>query len=290
MNRIVAFLRLTRIEHSLMLVVAVLAAELIAGGLPGYFILAMSLVTPIFISMASFAINDYFDLETDRANGHTERPLVAGAISRKSALLITGITLFVGVAASAFINAYAFVIALVFGALAMLYSYRLKDMLLVGNSYIALSMVIPFIYGSFVVSDSMGANIIIVCFIIFLSGLAREIHGMMRDYRGDTRIRHSKNVVYYFGMRRSGLVALLLYLEAVVLSIALFFMYAPFAYNLAYAAPIVIVDTLLLYVGAVMTKKKVGVREFANGRNISLTMMGVALLTFLISAIVYVHV
>ncbi|MCL5112213.1 MAG: UbiA family prenyltransferase [Candidatus Marsarchaeota archaeon] len=289
MNKIIAFLKLTRIEHSLMLVVAVLAAELIAGGLPGHFVLAMSLITPIFVSMASFAINDYFDLETDRANGKKERPLVSGAISREGALLITAVTLFIGVMASAFINAYAFVIALVFGALAMLYSYRLKDMLLVGNSYIALSMVIPFIYGSFVVSDSMGANIIIVCFIIFLSGLAREIHGMMRDYRGDTKIRHSKNVVYYFGMRRSGAVALLLYIEAVALSIVLFFMYMPFAYNLVYAVPVAIVDALLLYVGANMTGKRIRAKDFVIGRNVSLASMGVALLAFLLSAIVYVH-
>ncbi len=288
MNRLVALLKLTRIEHSAMLVVAVLAAELIAGGLPGYTVLALSLITPIFVSMASFAINDYFDLETDRANGRKDRPLVSGAISKKGALYVTGVSLFIGIGASAFINAYAFAIAAVFGALAMLYSYRLKDMVLVGNAYIAFSMVIPFIYGSFVVSYTLGANIILICFIIFLSGLAREIHGMMRDYKGDTRVRHSRNVVYYFGMVRSGVVALLLYLEAVVLSIVLFFMYAPFAYNLVYAVPIAIVDALLIYVGATFTRKRISARRFMIGRNVSLASMGVALLTFLLSAVFYI--
>ncbi len=290
MNKIVAFLRLTRIEHSLMLVIAVLAAELIAGGLPGYFVLAMSMVTPIFVSMASFAINDYFDLETDRENRHNERPLVSGAISKRGALYITGATLVIGITASAFINAYAFVIALMFGILAMLYSYKMKDMVLVGNAYIALSMVIPFIYGSFVVSDSLGANMILICFIIFLSGLAREMHGMMRDFRGDMRVRHSRNVVYYLGMRRTGLLAFLLYIEAVVLSIALFFMYSPFAYNLVYAAPIAVVDALLIYVGASMTRKRISAQEFSLGRNLSLASMGVALLVFLVSAAVYIHI
>ncbi|MEM3228556.1 MAG: hypothetical protein QW549_03130, partial [Candidatus Micrarchaeaceae archaeon] len=69
MNKIGAILRLTRIEHSVMLIIAVVAAELIASrSLPDYFVLALSLITPIFISMASFAINDYFDIETDRLN------------------------------------------------------------------------------------------------------------------------------------------------------------------------------------------------------------------------------
>ena len=50
MGKISAVLRLTRIEHSLMLVFAVLAAELITKGLPSANYLALSFITPIFIS------------------------------------------------------------------------------------------------------------------------------------------------------------------------------------------------------------------------------------------------
>ncbi|HUB92789.1 MAG TPA: UbiA family prenyltransferase, partial [Candidatus Saccharimonadales bacterium] len=63
-----AVLKLTRIEHSIMLVIAVLAAELIAKGLPSLPILVLSLIAPVFISMAAFAINDYFDLKVDKIN------------------------------------------------------------------------------------------------------------------------------------------------------------------------------------------------------------------------------
>lgn len=182
MNKVAAVLKLTRAEHSLMLVIAVLAAEMIAGHLPSVPILILSMATPILISMGAFAINDYFDVEVDRAN-RKRRPLVTGDLSRNGALWITAVCMVVGVLASALINADAFIIALFFAAISLLYSYKLKELLLIGNSYIALSMAIPFVYGSYVVSSVMPLSLVLVAVMIFLSGLAREIHGSVRDFR-----------------------------------------------------------------------------------------------------------
>ena len=101
--KLMALLRLTRMEHSAMLVVAVLAAEMIAGKLPGAWILLLSLISPVFISMSSFAVNDYFDLEVDRVNNR-KRPLVTGEIKPSDAVYITILSMLVGLAASALIN------------------------------------------------------------------------------------------------------------------------------------------------------------------------------------------
>jgi geranylgeranylglycerol-phosphate geranylgeranyltransferase len=205
MNKLAAFLRLTRIEHSVMLIIAVVAAELISGGIPGLGILILSILSPALISMGAFAINDYFDVETDRANKRKERPLVSGAISKESALAIAVALLLAGVALSFFINLSAFIIAAIFAGLAYLYSYGLKDTLLLGNAYIALSMAIPFLYGNFVVALQLNPNILLISFVVFLSGLAREIHGMIRDRSGDARIRRSRNLVRSIGVRKSAI-------------------------------------------------------------------------------------
>ena len=287
MGRILAFARLTRIEHSAMLVVAVIAAELIAGGLPAAPVLALSLIVPIFISMSSFAINDYFDVESDRENRRLDRPIVSGEIGRRGALYTAAVTLAVGLAASAFINLYAFTIALVFGALAMLYSYRMKDMLLLGNVYIAFSMAIPFVFGDFVASRSLVPSILVIFFIIFLSGLAREIHGMVRDYRGDSRARKTRNLLYYIEKGRASQLAFLLYLEAVVLSLFLFFFEEPFLFNLAYLIPILAADAMLLYVAA-MHFVRSGAPFYRMARNLSLLAMGIALLSYLAAPLVHV--
>jgi 4-hydroxybenzoate polyprenyltransferase len=285
MGTLSAVLRLTRVEHSLMLVIAVIAAELVVGSIPPWPVFILALVPPVLISMASFAINDYYDVETDRMN-RKKRPLVEGTLTPKGARNIAATCFVAGVAASALINAYAFVIALIFASLAFLYSYKLKTMLLVGNAYIALTMVIPFVYGDLVVARYIAPNIVLIAFVIFLSGLAREIHGMVRDRRGDMAARRSKSLVRYIGARRSSLLALLLYVEAVAISIVMFFMFMPFAGNAAYIAPIAVVDALLLYV-AVGYMYKDGVRFHSLARNLSLGAMGLALATYIISAVVY---
>ncbi len=289
MTKIGAFFRLTRIEHSLMLVVAVMAAELIAGGLPNHLTLALSLVTPIFISMASFAINDYFDVASDRANGRLDRPIVSGEISRRSAFAISMVCLVIGIGASVFINFYAFMIAWIFGALAMLYSYRLKDTLLLGNAYIALSMGIPFLFGNFVVSATITPGIVAIFFIVFLSGFAREIQGTIRDYSGDHKARKSKNIVYYMKKERAAQIAFILYLEAILISVFVFFFIAPFRFNLLYLVPIVIADGLIAYIAARCLFDGSN-HAYKLARNVSLAAMGIALLGYLISAIAVVAI
>jgi geranylgeranylglycerol-phosphate geranylgeranyltransferase len=294
MNKIKAVLKLTRIEHSLMLVIAVIAGEVIALGVngivPSALVLALSIITPIFVSMGSFAINDYYDVKADRANKRMDRPLVNGSLTRKGALQIALISFAIGVLASLFINAYAFVIALVFAILAILYSYKLKDKLLVGNVYIAFSMVIPFIYGNYVVSTMLRANIVLISIIIFLAGAAREIHGMIRDYKGDAAARKSENLLYHVGQNRSAQLAAVLYIEAIMVSIYMFFFTPPFAFNLVYIAPIIITDIALAYIayGYIVDKKSRGF--YSLSRNLSLAVMALSLLAFLAAALVYIRI
>ncbi len=282
-----AMLKLTRIEHSIMLVVAVAASELIAGGgsLPGLFVLLMSFATPVLVSMGSFAINDYFDVEVDRANGKGDRPLVSKQISMRGALAVALGSFVVGVLASLFINMYAFAIALIFAMLAMLYSYRLKEMLLLGNAYVAFSMAIPFIYGNYVVAGTISPVIAVLSATVLASGFAREIHGTIRDYDGDRKVRNVKSLPHYAGMLGAAAIAALFYAAAVALSVILFFLAPPFRGNLFYISAIAVVDALLAYVSAAYFKRRGRSRMFKTTRDLSLAAMGLALLIYLIAAI-----
>jgi geranylgeranylglycerol-phosphate geranylgeranyltransferase len=286
-SKLIAVLKLTRIEHSIMLVIAVLAAELITKGLPDYFLLAMSLITPIFISMASFAINDYYDIEVDKLNKKMNRPLVNGSIKPSEAMAVAWTSLIIGIAASAFINLYCFLIALVFGLLAMLYAYKIKEKLFWGNAYIAFSMAIPFIFGNFVVSESINYKILLIALLIFFSGLAREIHGTIRDLKGDTLVRNAKTLPKVIGVKNSAIIALVFYLIAILISIYLFAYYQPFKLNIIYILPISITDISLLYVGIGFLYKK-DEHFYSLARNLSLGAMALALLAFLLSPIIMI--
>ncbi len=284
MGKVSAVIRLTRAEHSLMLVLAVLAAELIAGGFPSPLILAASLITPIFISMSAFAINDYFDIEVDRINHKLKAPLVSGELTSQEALYVTIACVVIGVGASLLINVNCFVIALVFATLAMLYSYRLKEIPLVGSAYIAFSMAIPFIYGSYVVTNSIALPLMLVSLMIFLSGVAREIHGTIRDLAGDTKVRKVRSLPSLLGVRVSAYISLLAYAAAMTISVDLFLRVAPFAGNLVYLAVIAVSDLMLSYVviGYLVTDTHTFYRR---ARNISLAAMGLALLAILCVAV-----
>lgn len=276
-----AVLRLTRIEHSIMLVIAVLAAEMIAKGLPSLPILVLSLITPIFISMAAFAINDYFDLKVDRIN-KKKRPLVTGELRPVDAIYVTAASLMIGILASILINFDALIIALIFGALALLYSHRLKGVVLLGNAYIAFSMAIPFIFGNYVVSQTIGLNIILVSIMIFLSGMAREIHGTIRDLKGDSLARNLQTLPKSIGTGASAWAALLIYLVAIAISIYLFLFVTPFAQNLLFAFLIGIADLMLLYTGIGFVSKH-DQKFYGMARNISLAAMALALVAVLLA-------
>jgi geranylgeranylglycerol-phosphate geranylgeranyltransferase len=264
-------------------VVAVIAAELITKSLPPVSILFLSIITPIFISMASFAVNDYFDLEVDRVN-RRKRPLVSGELKPSDAVYITMASLAIGLAASALINWETFLIALVFGSLAMLYSYRLKGIALVGNSYIAFSMAIPFVFGSYAVSGSMGYNIMLISAMIFLSGLAREIHGTIRDMKGDSAARKIRSLPGIIGKEASAVLALMLYATAIAISAYMFLKVAPFKMNMIYAVPIAVTDIMLAYTGIGFIVKPER-RFYDLSRNLSLIAMGLALLAILLAPV-----
>lgn len=280
-------LRLTRIEHSFMLVIAVLSAELITKALPSTVPLILSAITPISISAAAFAINDYFDIDVDKINRKV-RPLVKGTLQKRDALYTALAGLIIGVAASLFINVYCLAIAAIFAALSVLYSYRLKEYTLLGNAYIAFSMSIPYIFGNYVVSSRLGSSILLIAAMIFLSGMAREIHGTIRDYKGDTAARGARTLPSRIGHRPSAIAALLLYSAAILISAYLFMYVRPLRSNAIYLGMITLSDLFLIYVSIGYLLKK-SASFYSEARNLSLAAMALALFALFLAPIYPLH-
>ena len=285
MGKIVDIIKLTRIEHSFMLVIAVIAAEVLAGKLPAAQPLALSIITPIFISMGAFAINDYFDIEADRINKKS-RPLVHGSLKPRDALAVTFASMAIGIIASVFINAYCFAIAVMFAVLSVLYSYKMKNMLILGNAYIAASMAISFIFGSYAVSDKLGVAVLLIIAMIFASGLAREIDGTVRDMEGDVKARKVRTLPVVIGVKSSSAVAFFLYIIAIAVTLYLFFMVPPFLYNMYYGILIVISDIMVFNSAVIFLLGEKN--RYTRARNVSLGGMGLALIAILIGSLVYI--
>ncbi|MEM4272665.1 MAG: UbiA family prenyltransferase [Candidatus Bilamarchaeaceae archaeon] len=212
---------LVRFEHAVMLAIAVLIGVTVSfrGALPLDQTLLLALIVPIFSEMGSFALNDYLDLETDKINGKTERPLVRGAFPPWHALAIAAFSFAVSFAASYLLNAVCFIIAVAYNLFAILYDIKLKDLPLLGNVFIATTMAIPFLFGSYAYGIQPSLTIWIIAALGFIAGLAREIVKSVEDVEGDSKARKAMTLPIAIGKGPSLFLAAILFVLFIPLSI-----------------------------------------------------------------------
>jgi len=139
-ERINGFLKLIRIELCLFGTIGFFVSGILAGDLIGFQLEYIIGFFIIFISEAgAFAINDYIDFEIDVENKRSDRPLVLGLISRKTALLTAIILLIIDLVLVLFLNRVASILALVSIPVFYIYSLGLKKNVILKNSLIAYS-------------------------------------------------------------------------------------------------------------------------------------------------------
>lgn len=280
MGLLKAFVQLTRLEHAVMLSLAVIIGQAIAiKGVPPLDILAIAALSPFFIEIGSFAINDYWDLDTDLKNRRKDRPLVRRELSPEFALFVSIFSFPVGIILAYFVNWLAFGIALIFSLLAILYSYSLKKTAVAGNAVIALSMAIPFIFGNMSVTYRVSYAVVVLSLMAFLMGFGREIAGSIRDIKGDIA-QGRRTLPYAIGAKKSGYVAVLSILAAVALSPALYLADAAYR-DVFYIALVGLTDLLLLWSSYLVLSQG----NLRLVRNLTLASIGTGLLGFLLSTL-----
>ena len=235
MKTLKAVWQLMRLEHGVMLFLAIVIGSLISQKtLFGNYDLPLlnvilTFFTALFLEASTFALNDYYDLEIDRVNKRTDRPLVRGDISPQSALIIFYLFFPLGLVCSFFVNMTCFIIALITALISVFYDMKMKKIKLIGNFYIAYIMAIPFIFGGATVLgnnafsfETINPAIYIVALIAFLAGAGREIMKDVMDFEGDMT-KGVKSFPRYIGIRASNGIAAVFYLLAIALSFIPFF-------------------------------------------------------------------
>ncbi len=187
------WLKLARIEHASMVLVAVIISEALTAKYAGMpFILDFRSIFPafgpFFIAAGAFILNDYFGYGTDKANGRIERPLVAKKITRKDALRVSVFLFALGLFLAFFVNFYCFIVAFAFAFLSAVYDNFLKKKPLLGNAFISSSMAISFVYGNLAITHAMQGIILLFVAVSFLAGMGRELIITLRDVKGDRKI------------------------------------------------------------------------------------------------------
>ena len=278
--KIKAFVDLTRVDHGIMLCIAILIGALIAGGIPDTEKYIFAFLTALFLEMGTFALNDYFDYEVDKKNNRIDRPLVRGDLKPSTAMATYLIFSPLGVISSIMVNETCFYIALINLIIATLYDVKLKEIKVIGNFYIAFVMAIPFVFGAVAVEKEMPSIVYFFAFLAFLSGAGREIIKDVMDFEGD-RLRRTKSFPHYLGVEKSNVIASGIIMLAVILS------FIPFIFNMdsRYYGNILFLSFLLLSNSLFIYSIFLILQNDERARKYTIIAMFIALVAFLSGSI-----
>jgi len=204
LSRLRAYLQLMRVFGPLIMGFSVVLGEIVAlGRAPSLGQMTQGFLVMFCLGGAAFVINDYMDLEGDRTN-YPGRPLPRGAISTRSALVL-GIALStVGLLIALWTNARAFILAVVFLAMAMYYDVSGKLTGLPGNLIVAFCSALTFMFGAALVSRSFSAVVTLIFLLAFLANGGREISKSIADQEGD-RIGQVRSIALLHGARTAAI-------------------------------------------------------------------------------------
>jgi geranylgeranylglycerol-phosphate geranylgeranyltransferase len=278
---------LTRLEHGFIYAISLVVSLIIAyhriNDLDMTLVVA-GVIAVVTAEMGAFALNDYFDVEVDRKNNRTDRPIVRGDISKQEALLLTVATFAVSIVAGYFMgNVGALVVLVVLIAFGILYDYKLKEYGVLGNVYIAFTMAAPFLFSSMLFKDSQ--VLLLLSAIAFLVGLGREIMKGIMDVEGDA-LRDVKTVARVYGTTTAKYVAVALYLISILLApIPFLFNIDPSFYRNPYYAVLAALAVLTLLLVCADLLRGHDRKAVSRARKTTLLGMLIALIAFLAGAL-----
>ena len=222
-EKIIGFLKLIRIELCIFGTIGFFVSGILTGDLIGFQLEYIVGFLIIFISEAgAFAINDYIDYEIDVKNNRSDRPLVLGLISRKSALITAILLLTINLILILFLNGVALFLALISIPAFYIYSLGLKKLVIVKNVLIAYSYAGTILFGSLVTDAGLEPIIIYFAFMGFIVGLGSEIMFDIADVEGDKELGIN-SIPNKFGLKTAAKVSVVFYAIIVIMDPLPFF-------------------------------------------------------------------
>lgn len=215
-NPVSEYMKLLRLWNGAIAALGLLLGVIVARGLENLDLVAVELllggVIVILFVGAGNALNDFFDVETDRI-AHPARPLPKGALPKKLAVYSAGIMFAVCIVLSFFLNLVSFAIVAIAVLAMVAYELKLKSAGFAGNITIALLVIGLFEFAGSTVG--LAEKTIILAVLSGLATLGREIVKDIEDMEGDVARRTLPRVV---GAKKAAYIAIAPTVAAVALS------------------------------------------------------------------------
>ncbi|MCD6428523.1 MAG: geranylgeranylglycerol-phosphate geranylgeranyltransferase [Desulfurococcales archaeon] len=222
-KKVRAYLQLVRLHNLIATVVTTLIGYLAVVVSLGRYGLspAIPLSTVVLVAAGGYAINDYFDVEVDLVN-KPYRPIPSGIVSRKEALVLSIILMVAGVSLSIISGPVSFIFASLNALLLVMYSYKIKELGILGNVVVSFEGAASIIYGGLALAEYEGALSYVTYTSIpalyaFLLLLSREVVKTIEDYVADA-VRDVKSLPRVIGLSKSAAIAVILLALVIALS------------------------------------------------------------------------
>jgi geranylgeranylglycerol-phosphate geranylgeranyltransferase len=248
MKRAAALFELTRPVNNLITLAAIYLGAIVSVDFYFSREILLASLSGMLISAGGNVINDYFDLEVDRAN-KPHRSLPSGKVTKTGALVLYLILSAAGLFLSALVNRSAFIIAGAAVVGLFFYSASLKLELFWGNFTVAFISALAFLYGGASVGNPGGP--LIPAVFAFLYHFGREVLKDLEDMEADG-LRRSRSIPLVFGQKPAQWITALTFFLLMVATIVPFTMKI---YGWIYLVVVVFgVDFLLVYIVSSMLR------------------------------------
>ena len=251
-NKLKGLIDLIRPELPFSAGVSVILGEIITlGNFPSFTNMFLGFVYGFFLSGSAMVLNDIFDIEVDKVNS-PERPLPSGIISSRDAKVFALIITVLGLLSALFIGSFAVLLYIIFWTVGFLYNWKFKELGVIGNLFVSVSVGFTIIFGGIVVDNPWNINVIIFSLILFLFDLAEEIAADTMDIEGDKK-RNVKSIPILIGKKKALYISFTLFFIEVLLS------YLPVFWDLfgiIYLIIISLTDIIILFLGIKLIKSK----------------------------------
>ncbi|MCK9150873.1 UbiA family prenyltransferase [Methanobacterium alcaliphilum] len=217
-DQLKAIIQLFRLDLSLAAGICVIVGEIVAlGHIPQVYEAILGFGVGFFISTSVLILNDYFDLETDKINA-PNRPLPSGLIQTHTVILLSTVTVIIGLIFAGLISGIAFSVAMILWIIGFSYNWKLKRTGFLGNLLVSSSVAMTFIFGGLVIGNPWNIAVWIFSAIAFLIDLGEEIAADAMDMEGDKLI-NSQSIAIKTGRDNALKFSAILFAMVVVISL-----------------------------------------------------------------------
>lgn len=242
LTKVSAILKIIRPLNCLMVFVSTIAAGIISQSTTNInYNLVLAAIAAFLTGGAGNVINDFFDYEIDKIN-RPKRVLPLGLLSKNQALILYFVLVFISFCIGLYLNIVSYIILVFTNIVLLIYSIKLKKIILAGNITIAFFTGLTFVFGAAVVNNVAGG--IIPAVFAFFINIIREIIKDIEDIEGDVK-QKIYTFPYVFGEKRTNIIILILSLLLIVFTIF------PFYYGIYkiefFIIVMTIVNPLLVY-------------------------------------------